>query len=78
MPPAVKTTVELEEKDSLRDCVKEHNAGSNRVQKWGRPKSATQNESLTPIKHTYLYAQDLACCSWPRQLSEWNSSNRNK
>ena len=54
MPPAVKTTVEQEEKDSFRECVKEHNAGSNRVQKWGRPKSATQNE-LTDSQQAYAF-----------------------
>ena len=54
MAPAGKTTVELDEKDSLRECVKDYNAGSNRVQKWGCPKSATQNE-FTDSQQAYVF-----------------------
>ena len=75
MPLAVKTTIELEEKDSLRECVKEHNACSNRVQKWGRPKSATHRAYIPASVHIYTsrfcpLLADLA------ELSDWNSSNR--
>ena len=53
MPLGVKTTIELE-KDSLRECVKEQYGCQNRVQKWGHPKSATQQMScLTPGKRIY-------------------------